>query len=132
MLSQNLKGTFKSASLFAAMSILVAACAGGQPAAPAATTAPAAPAATTAAEPTTAATAAPAEATTAPAADATAATTAAEPTAASVTTSTEATGTGKKFKGQLVISTNNGGDVDDGRFKGLFEAYKKVQPDVEL
>ena len=132
MLGKNLKGTFKSAAFLAALSMLIAACA-GQPAAPAAPAATSAPAAT---EPTAAA---PAEATsaeatsaeaTAPAAEATTEGTAAEPTAA---TSSETTASGgKKFKGTLVISTNNGSDPDDGRFKGLFEAYKKVQPDVEL
>ena len=125
MLGKNLKGTFKSASMFAAVSMLMAACAGGAPAAPAATTAPAAPAA---AEPTAAPAAV--EATTAPAAEATTAP-AAGATAAPEATAAETTGMGKKFKGQLIISVN-GTDAEDASFKALVEAYKKVQPDVKL
>jgi len=38
----------------------------------------------------------------------------------------------KKYKGNIVLATISGGDQEDGRFKGLIEAYNKQQPDVKV
>jgi raffinose/stachyose/melibiose transport system substrate-binding protein len=84
--------------------------------APVAAPAPAAPAAAQEAAPTEAVAAEP---------------TAAEAAPAEAAPAEAAPEGGKKFKGQLVISTN-GADPEDGRYIGLIEAYKKVQPDVEI
>ena len=117
----HLKRSFKSASLIAALSMVVAACAPAAPAAPAA--APAAPAAEATKVPEPTAAPAAAEATKAPEA-----TTAPEPTKAAE----PAAGEMKKYKGSIVISTNGAGNPEDGRFKGLIEAYNKLQPDVKV
>lgn len=94
---------------FVVFAALAAACAAPAPSAPS--------------SPVPAATVAPTEAPQAKA------TSAPEPTAVPPTAVPESTD--KNFKGQLIVSVN-GANPDLGQFKGLVEAYKKVQPDVEV
>jgi ABC-type glycerol-3-phosphate transport system substrate-binding protein len=115
--------TLKRATMLASLVAMLVAC-GGQ-ATP--TTAP-----TTAPEPTAAT-----EATAAPAAEEptatmeAAATEAATAEATTETTTASGTTEMKKYKGQIVISTN-GANPDRTRFTTLIEAYNKLQPDVKV
>jgi ABC-type glycerol-3-phosphate transport system substrate-binding protein len=96
-----------------------------------------APAPTTAPQPTTAPaatnTAAPAAATDtpAPAATDTAAPAATTAPAATDTAAPAASGSIKQYKGELVVSVL-GANADRGTYKALVDAYKKVQPDVNV